>query len=288
MQFKEGPILKMSLSHRLSIPCRVQGTLAKAVLGAALMASLQGCPLLVIGAAGGGAMMASDRRTVGTQTEDREIQIKAQVQMNHDLPDSAHASATVINRRVLLTGEVPTDAAKRQAEAIVHGIDNVQGVINELAVQPEASFTDRSNDLYLEGRVKSALIAEKGISANDFKVVCARGNVYLMGLLTKEEGDQGALVASQVPGVMQVIKVYRYITPEQARALSLDTQLSDAAARQQNAAPAANGGPAPGGGGNAAASGSGNAAYAPATTSPVDVQSPAPIVDSAPRAVELK
>jgi osmotically-inducible protein OsmY len=264
------------------ISTRMKSTLVKAVLGIGTMASLQGCPLLVVGAAGGGAMVASDRRTVGTQTEDREIQVKAQLQMNHDLPDDAHASATVINRRVLLTGEVPTDAAKRQAEAIARGIDNVQGVINELAVQPAAPFTERSNDLYLEGRVKAALIAEKGISANDFKVVSSRGNIYLMGLLTKGEGDQGALVASQVPGVQRVIKVYRYITPEEARALSLDTQFN--LNSNQSAAPVSSAGNPPNGNGSAANA----AANAPATTSPVDLQNPVPIVDSTPKPVELK
>ena len=270
----------------MTISTRFTNTVVKAVFGIGVIASLQGCPLLVVGAAGGGALVASDRRTVGTQTEDREIQVKTQVQMNHDLPEDAHASATVINRRVLLTGEVPTEAAKKQAGDIARGVDNVQGVINELGVMPEASFTDRSNDLYLEGRVKSALIAEKGISANDFKVVGSRGNIYLMGLVTKAEGDQGALVASQVPGVMQVVKVYRYITPEEARALSLDTQFDSSSNQnsKSSSAPISSAG----GMGNDNAPAANTAAYAPATTSPVDLQSAAPIVDSAPKPVELK
>ncbi|MGN6651492.1 MAG: BON domain-containing protein, partial [Trinickia sp.] len=59
---------------------RVMKTLVRSTLtvatAAALVASLQGCVLAVAGAAGGGALMATDRRTLGTQTADREIQVK--------------------------------------------------------------------------------------------------------------------------------------------------------------------------------------------------------------------
>lgn len=204
--------------------------LTKIMLVAGMLSALQGCPLLVVGAAGGGALVATDRRTVGTQTVDREIQIKAKLQLSNGLPDEAHLNVAVVHGNVLLTGEVPSDVAKKRAEDIVRGIENVKNVINETAVLPASSFGSRSNDTYLEGRVKTALIAEKAVSANDFKVVSERATIYLMGLVTDQEGAQGALVASQIPGVKQVVKVFRYITPEEARQLSLDTRDSGSAA----------------------------------------------------------
>lgn len=202
---------------------RVMKTLVRATLLAAsaatLAVSLQGCVLALAGAAGGGALIATDRRTIGTQTEDREIQIKAFSQIANELGDSTHVNVTVFNRRVLLTGEVP-DAAKRQrAEEITRGINNVNVIVNEIAVQSKSELSSRANDSYLLGRVKTALIAEKGISANDFKVVVERGNIYLMGLVTVDEGSRGTDVASRVPGVMQVVKVFEYIQPEAAKAL---------------------------------------------------------------------
>jgi osmotically-inducible protein OsmY len=202
---------------------RVRKTLVRttlvATLAAGLAVSLQGCILAVAGAAGGGALVATDRRTVGAQTEDREIQIKAIKQINDEFPDTAHVNVTVFNRRVLLTGEVPSDSAKQRAEQIVRGINNVNAIVNELAVQPKTSFSSRANDSYLEGKVKTALIAEKGISANDFKVVSERGNVYLMGLVTQGEGAVGADAASRVMGVVQVMKVFQYVQPQEAKVL---------------------------------------------------------------------
>ncbi|RQS73426.1 BON domain-containing protein [Burkholderia sp. Bp8963] len=224
-------------------PSRVKQTLVRTTLLAALTAglavSLQGCVLGVLGAAaGGGALIATDRRTLGAQTEDREIQVKATTQINSGLPDQAHVNVTVFNRRVLLTGEVPDDASKQRAEAIVRGINNVNGIVNELAIGPASSLSDRANDSYLEGRVKTALIGEKGISANNYKVVCERGNLYLLGLVTVDEGNRGAEVASQVPGVEKVVKVFQYIKPQDAQALQAATPASGAAAT--SAAPADN------------------------------------------------
>lgn len=228
-------------------PSRVGPTLVRTTLmialSAGLAASLQGCVLAFAGAAaGGGALIATDRRTLGAQTEDREIQIKAASQIKSGLPDEAHVNVTVFNRRVLLTGEVPNDASKQRAEEIVRAINNVNAIVNELAIQPAATLSDRTNDSYLEGRVKTALIAEKGISANDFKVVCERGNVYLLGLVTVDEGSRGADVASRVPGVVQVVKVFQYIKPADAPGLSnTSAPASDAGVSQP--APAVDVGP---------------------------------------------
>jgi osmotically-inducible protein OsmY len=207
---------------------RVRSTLARATMLASLLSgvvlTLQGCPLVVIGAmggaVGGGTLVATDRRTLGAQTEDREIQVKAKSRINESLPDQAHVSVTVFNRRVLLTGEVPTDQWKQKAEEVVRGINNVNSIVNELAIQGASSLSSRTNDAYLESRVKGAMVGEKDMRANFYKVVCERDTVYLMGLVTRDEGAAGANVAAQVPGVAQVVKVFQYIKPEDAQALS--------------------------------------------------------------------
>jgi len=248
---------------------RVKTTLVRTTLvvglAAGLAVTLQGCVLALAGAAGGGALVATDRRTVGAQTEDREIQVKALSQITSNVPDSSHVNVAVFNRRVLITGEVPTDAFKQKAEEVVRGINNVNSIVNELAVAPASSFSSRSNDAYLEGRVKSSLIAEKGISANNFKVVSERGNIYLMGLVTVDEGNRGADVASRVPGVEQVVKVFQYIQPPEGTAAS-------AAPASDATTPAAE--PQPDGATTGAVPDSS------VSSRPLDTQSPAPVTNS--------
>ena len=248
---------------------RVTKMLVRAMLAAGMAASLavtlQGCVLAVAGAAGGGALMATDRRTLGAQTEDREIQVKAYSQISSDLPDGSHVDVTVFNRRVLLTGEVPDDRSKQLAEAIVKAINNVDAVINELAVAPKSDFTDRANDSYLVARVKTALIQEKGISANDFKVVSERGNIYLMGLVTQAEGNLGADVASRVPGVKQVVKVFQYIQPGEQPAVAAAAPAASAPSSAQSAAAEPTVGAVP---------------SSSITAQPLQQQAPAPVADS--------
>jgi osmotically-inducible protein OsmY len=232
---------------------------------ASLCASLQGCFLAVAGAAAGGtALVATDRRTVGVQTEDREIQVKALKDLSSGLPDSSHINVAVFNQRVLITGEVPDEASKQRAETIVRAIANVESIVNELAVQPASSFSSRANDSYLEGRVKSELVMYKDLSANNFKVVSERGVVYLMGLVTPQEGNTAATAASTISGVVQVVKCYQYIQPQQMIATS----------------PAAASAPAPA-----------NVADEPTvgavpdsgiSSKPIDQQPPAPVMESSP------
>jgi osmotically-inducible protein OsmY len=203
---------------------RVRSTLAQATLLVSMLSgvalTLQGCALAVVGAVGGGTLVATDRRTLGAQTEDREIQVKAKAAINENLPDRSNVNVTVFNRRVLLTGEVLSDQWKQKAEDEVRSINNVNSIVNELAVQPASSYSSRANDTYLESRVKTAMVGEKDLRANYYKVVSERGTVYLMGLVTQQEGSHGAEVAAQVPGVTQVVKVFQYIKPEEAQALT--------------------------------------------------------------------
>ncbi len=252
---------------------RVRSTLARAALLVSLLSgvalTLQGCPLVVIGAmggaVGGGTLVATDRRTLGAQTEDREIQVKAKSRIGESLPDQAHVSVTVFNRRVLLTGEVPSDQWKQKAEEVVRNINNVNSIVNELAIQGASSLSSRTNDAYLESRVKGAMVGEKDMRANYYKVVSERGTVYLMGLVTREEGTAGANVAAQVPGVEQVVKVFQYIKPEEAQALS-------AAAASGASAPAA-----------ASASEDATVGAVPdssVSSTPLGVQAPAPVKNS--------
>lgn len=189
---------------------------ASAFVAFGIAATLQGCPLLLIGAAagvGGGALVATDRRTVGTQADDREIQIRSAAQLAGDLPQGSHADVAVFNRRVLVVGEVPTPEAKDYATAIIRNVADVESIVNELSVQPASLMSARSSDTFITSKVKSSLIAEKSLSANNFKVVTERGVVYLMGLVTRDEGARAADIASRVPGVTQVVKAYQYILP---------------------------------------------------------------------------
>ena len=80
-------------------------------LAAAAAATLSACVPLVVGGAAMSALVATDRRTSGAQLEDEGIELRGASRLREAFGDRAHINITSYNRQVLLTGEVPTDAA---------------------------------------------------------------------------------------------------------------------------------------------------------------------------------
>ncbi len=193
--------------------------LAKAILCAALLTSLSGCVEMMVGGAVMGAVATADRRTLGAQTEDKTITVKAELRVPKIAGPDAHVNIASFNRKVLLTGEVGNEAAKAAVEREVRAIDGVQGVDNELEVAGPSSYTSRSSDALITTKVKASLVDMKTISATSFKVVTERGVVYLMGRVTQREGQLAADIARGVGGVQKVVKIFEYITEEELRAM---------------------------------------------------------------------
>ena len=181
---------------------------------------LSGCWPLYAGGAAMGALTLSDRRTVGSQTEDQAIELKAGNRLREALPDERGISVTSYNRKVLLSGPVSTDEVRRQAETTVARIDNVRTVHNELNVGFRPALSTRTNDSATTARVKAAFVEAKELQANTIKVVTESGTVFLMGLVTQREGDRAAQVAARLAGVQRVVTVFEYVTDEELARMS--------------------------------------------------------------------
>jgi osmotically-inducible protein OsmY len=192
-----------------------RSSLRSAFVVTALVATttLSGCAaLLVGGAVVGGSLLATDRRSSGTQLDDQSIELKANSRLRDLLGDRGHVNATSYNRMVLLTGEVPTEADRSNIEQAVTRIDNVKSVVNELAVMTASSLSNRSNDALVTSKVKATLVDAGDISANAFKVLTERGTVYLMGRVTEREAERASNLARSISGVQKVVKVLEIVS----------------------------------------------------------------------------
>ena len=203
---------------------KTSSLLLATVMAATLAAGLSACVPLVVGGAAVTAMVAVDRRTSGTQLEDEGIELRSASRLREAFGDRAHINITSYNRQVLLTGEVPGEAAKQQAEQIVSRIDNVRSIVNELAPMQPTSLTQRSSDLLITGKVKASLVDAKDLYVSAFKVVVERGTVYLLGRVTQREADRATSIARQVNGVTRVVRVFEIISEEEMR--RIQTQVS--------------------------------------------------------------
>jgi osmotically-inducible protein OsmY len=174
--------------------------------------ALSGCVPLVIGAAvGGTALVATDRRSVGAQADDEAIELKIGQNRGNRFGDRVHVNVTSYNGVVLLTGEVPDEASKREMAELARTTDRVRAVHDEVAVRPNTPMSERTNDTYITSKVKARFVEQNRFSATHVKVVTERGVVYLMGIVNRTEGDAAGQIAATTSGVTRVVKVFEYV-----------------------------------------------------------------------------
>jgi osmotically-inducible protein OsmY len=182
------------------------------IAGAATAAGLlQGCGALMVTGSAATAVMVSDRRTTGTYVEDESIEWKVIDRLRGDKFPGAHVNSTSYNRRVLLTGEVPSEDAKKKVGDLVRGIDNVKDVVNELQVGGASSLAARGSDSLVTSNVKARMVNNGAFSPTHVKVLTEASTVYLMGLVTQAEGEAAGNIARNTSGVARVVKVFEYV-----------------------------------------------------------------------------
>lgn len=195
----------------------VQRWILLLALVSGLGGSLSGCFPVLMGGVVFGGLVATDRRTAGTQLEDETIELRAASRIHDNLGDRVHVNVNSYNRRVLLTGEVPNVQDRLLVEQVVSRVDNVQSVVNELAELGNATLAQRSSDTLVTGRAKAGLVDDKELYANAFKVVTERGITYLMGRVTQREADRATDIVRGTSGVQKVVRVFEIISEDELR-----------------------------------------------------------------------
>lgn len=196
-----------SASRRLILSALVASTLG-----------LSGCFGLAMTGAAVGTMAVLDRRSLGAQTEDQAIELRGLRELNQEINNKSigSISLTSFNRRVLLSGQADSPQTRQLAEDVARNrVPNIKDIYNEVEVTNASNFATRTKDTTLTARVKAGLVRERDLSSNAIKVVTEQSTVYLMGLVTDNEGERAAIIASQVSGVSRVITLFEYITQEE-------------------------------------------------------------------------
>jgi osmotically-inducible protein OsmY len=190
----------------------------------AAVPALQGCFPVIAGGAVGAVAMFADRRTAGAYVEDEGIEWRTRNRLRERFGNSVNISVTSYNRNVLLSGQVPDEATRSEAGRIAAGVDNVQGIINELEVAGLSSLASRSSDALITSRVKARFVDDQSFAPHHVKVVTEAGTVYLMGIVTRREADAATEVARTTSGVQKVVRVFEYVSEEEAARLDRRVQ----------------------------------------------------------------
>jgi osmotically-inducible protein OsmY len=187
-------------------------SLAASAVAVALL--LQGCEVALLSAAAAGGVAAfEDRRTSGTQLDDEAIEARIGNRVAERFGDKVHVNVNSYNRFALLTGEAPDEAARAEIEKIALAVVNVRGVSNDIQVGAPTPMSSRANDSFITSKVKARLLDARKVSPVHVKVATEAGVVYLMGVVTEQEGDGAIDIARTTGGVRKVVKIFEYCKP---------------------------------------------------------------------------
>ena len=175
---------------------------------------LSGCaPAIIAAGASAGGAVIYDERSLDTIYHDIEITQQAQYNLKSDpdLKGLTHINVASFNGAVLMVGQVARPELQAKAHKLISDIIGVKHIHNELTVEGLTSAGTRSSDVWITTKVKSAMLAEKGLHSAQIKVLTENGVTYLMGLVTQKHANTATNVTRSVMGVRKVVRVFEYL-----------------------------------------------------------------------------
>ncbi|KER02209.1 division/outer membrane stress-associated lipid-binding lipoprotein [Photorhabdus temperata] len=175
---------------------------------------LQGCiGAAVVGSAAVATKTATDPRTIGQQVDDGTLEARVSNALNKDkqIKERIRVITTAYQGKVLLTGQSPDSSLSDRAKQIASRVDGAHVVYNEIRQGKPVELSTASKDTWVTTKVRSKILASDSVKSTNIKVVTENGEVFLLGILTKQEGNAAAKIASETDGVKRVTTAFTYL-----------------------------------------------------------------------------
>ncbi|TDB51688.1 division/outer membrane stress-associated lipid-binding lipoprotein [Photorhabdus khanii] len=175
---------------------------------------LQGCiGAAVVGSAAVATKSATDPRTIGQQVDDGTLEARVSNALNKDkqIKERIRVITTAYQGKVLLTGQSPDLSLSDRAKQIASRVDGAHVVYNEIRQGKPVELSTASKDTWITTKVRSKILASDSVKSSNIKVVTENGEVFLLGILTKQEGNAAAKIASETDGVKRVTTAFTYL-----------------------------------------------------------------------------
>ena len=153
-------------------------------------------------------------RSVGGVITDESIETRIRVNLAAQEPVLREANIDVTAHKgiVLLVGQVPSpDMKQRAVEIASEASSQIRRIHDELEVTGNTGILARGNDAWISTRVRALLLTNNTVAGANIRVVTENGSVFLLGVVSREQGDQAAALISDVGGVTRVVKVFEYL-----------------------------------------------------------------------------
>lgn len=191
-----------------------------ALVGACCVAMplmLNGCGLIIAAGAGGAGVAAvqQDSRSIYSMAYDEGIEQNAYrfIKSNSVLskPEDLRIAVTAFNGNVLITGQTVNRDYLKWVVKQIEGLEHVRKVYNYATLQKPVPSTVVSSDALITSKIKAQLLFGKDINSNRFKVITENGNVFLMGIVNRDESKRAINTVLGIDGVRKVYHIFDYI-----------------------------------------------------------------------------
>ncbi len=160
----------------------------------------------------------SGSRAYGRSLDDSSASLAVKARMLRATHDFSGVDVNIVDGLALLTGFVPDEDSRQEAERIAWSAPNVTEVGNELEIGEAASrrFLG-AGDQAVSAQVRARILADPVARSATVNVETFNGIVYLMGRAANaEESARTAELAARVAGVKRVVSYLRTPTGDPA------------------------------------------------------------------------
>lgn len=184
--------------------------------------TLSSCTGLAVGTGVAVGTAAVQEGGISRAASDARIQAEInQLWFAHNVNMFTKLDLTINQGRVLITGVVQDPQHRVEAVRLAWQPSGVVHVINEVKVANSAGIVGYAKDVWISGRLRTALILDRDVESINYSIDTVQGSVYLMGFAQDQlELNHVIEKARTIEGVRQVVSYVKVSgTPEpQAKA----------------------------------------------------------------------
>lgn len=154
-----------------------------------------------------------DLRSPGEYMDDVVLarMVKAAVFESLGQLEDERVRVSVHSRIVLLTGQLATEERKAIAGQAASEVQHLRAVQNEISTGDVRTVVGRTADSFIAATARRKISDLANVSNDQLDLVVDKGIVYLIGVVTRREGDAVAEAVRYIRGVSKVVKVFDYL-----------------------------------------------------------------------------
>ena len=155
---------------------------------------------------GTGVSVATDPRSLGTQIDDSIMQKNLTTKLTIlDKKYFISVKTKVLDGRIFITGKVDNPEEKLKITKIAWEINGVRSVRNDIKIKESFNFKQSAKDILITSQLRTALIINKNIKSNNFKIDTYKKKIYIYGIA--KDRDELKLVIDEANLIVDVEKV---------------------------------------------------------------------------------